>query len=123
MKLNTQYMHSLHFALELDREIDLDEVRDRLAANTRIAVTHKKSANQVFSFGRDHGYYGRIMSQAVVALDTLAVRNGNEVVGFSFTPQDGNPLLSTVAAVLWYLEPEKLEERLDILRRYLYTEI
>jgi glyceraldehyde-3-phosphate dehydrogenase (NAD(P)) len=116
-------MHSLHFALELDREIDLDEVRERLAANTRIAVTHKKSANQVFSFGRDHGYYGRIMSQAVVALDTLAVRNRNEIVGFSFTPQDGNPLLSTVAAVLWYLEPEKLEERLDILRRYLYTEI
>jgi glyceraldehyde-3-phosphate dehydrogenase/erythrose-4-phosphate dehydrogenase len=123
VKLNTQYMHSLHFSLTLDREIDLDEVRDRLAANTRVAVTHKKSANQVFSFGRDHGYYGRIMSQAVVALDTLAVRNGNEIVGFSFTPQDGNPLLSTVAAILWYLEPDKRDERLDILRRYLFTEI
>ena len=45
--------------------------------NTRIAVTHKTSANQVFSFGRDHGYYGRIMSQAVIPLSTLAVRNGN----------------------------------------------
>lgn len=123
VKLNTQYMHSLHFSLTLDREIDLDEVRDRLAANTRIAVTHKKSANQVFSFGRDHGYYGRIMSQAVVALETLAVRNGNEIVGFSFTPQDGNPLLSTVAALLWYLEPDKRDQRLDILRRYLFTEI
>lgn len=123
VKLNTQYMHSLHFALTLDREIDLDEVRERLAANTRIATTHKTSANQVFSFGRDHGYYGRIMSQAVVALDTLAVRNGNEIVGFSFTPQDGNPLLSTVAALLWYLEPDKRDQRLDILRRYLFTEI
>ena len=123
MKLPTQYMHSLHFSLTLDREIDLDEVRDRLAANTRIAVTQKRSANQVFSFGRDHGYYGRIMSQAVVALDTLAVRNGNEIVGFSFTPQDGNPLLSTVAAVLWYLDPGTLEDRINILRRYLYTEI
>ena len=78
-------------------------------ANTRVAVTNKTSANQVFSFGRDHGYYGRIMSQTVVALDTLAVRNGNEVVGFSFTPQDGNPLLSTVAAMLWYLDPETLD--------------
>jgi glyceraldehyde-3-phosphate dehydrogenase (NAD(P)) len=123
VKLNTQYMHSLHFALALDREIDLDEVRDRLAANTRIAVTHKRSANQVFSFGRDHGYFGRIMSQAVIALETLAVRNGNEVVGFSFTPQDGNPLLSTVAAMLWYLDSSRMEERLDILRRYLFTEI
>ncbi|HEX9762049.1 MAG TPA: hypothetical protein VGA97_03020, partial [Acidimicrobiia bacterium] len=123
VKLNTQYMHSLHFALTLDRVVDLDEVKDRLAANTRVAVTHKRSANQVFSFGRDHGYFGRIMSQAVIALDTLAVRNGNEVIGFSFTPQDGNPLLSTVAAMLWYLDPAKMEERLDILRRYLFTEI
>jgi glyceraldehyde-3-phosphate dehydrogenase (NAD(P)) len=123
IKLNTQYMHSLHFSLILDREIDIDEVRERLMANTRVAVTHKKTANQVFSFGRDHGYYGRIMSQAVVALETLAVRNSNEIVGFSFTPQDGNPLLSTVAALLWYLEPDRLEERIDVLRRYLFAEI
>lgn len=123
VKLNTQYMHSLHFSLTLDREMDVDEVKDRLASNTRIAVTHKRSANQVFSFGRDHGYYGRIMSQAVVALDTLVVRNNNEIVGFAFTPQDGNPILSTVAAMLWYLEPNSVEQRLDVLRRYLFTEI
>jgi glyceraldehyde-3-phosphate dehydrogenase/erythrose-4-phosphate dehydrogenase len=123
IKLNTQYMHSLHFSLTLDKDITMDEVRDRLGSNRRLAVTHKRSANQVFSFGRDHGYYGRIMSQAVVALDTLAVRNGNEIVGFSFTPQDGNPMLSTVAAMLWYLDPDSVEQRIDILRRYLFTEI
>jgi glyceraldehyde-3-phosphate dehydrogenase/erythrose-4-phosphate dehydrogenase len=123
LKLNTQYMHSLHFALTLDQPMTLDEVKDRLMTNTRIAITHKKSANQVFSFGRDHGYYGRIMSQAVVAVDTLSIRNGNELIGFSFTPQDGNPLLSTVAAMLWYLDPENREHKLDILRRYLFTEI
>lgn len=123
IKLNTQYMHSLHFSLTLDRDITLDEVLDRLAENTRIAVTHKTSANEVFSFGRDHGYYGRIMSQAVIPLESLAVRNGNEIVGFSFTPQDGNPLLSTVAAMLWYLDEQTLDQRIDILRRYLFTEI
>jgi glyceraldehyde-3-phosphate dehydrogenase (NAD(P)) len=123
VKLNTQYMHSIQFSLQLDEEVTVDQVRERLMANTRVAVTNKTSANQVFSFGRDHGYYGRIMSQTVVALDTLAVRNGNEVVGFSFTPQDGNPLLSTVAAMLWYLEPETLDRRIDILRRYLFREI
>jgi glyceraldehyde-3-phosphate dehydrogenase (NAD(P)) len=123
LKLNTQYMHSMHFNMVLDREITLDEVRERLMENTRVAVTHKRSANQVFSFGRDHGYYGRIMSQAVVALETLAVRNGNEIVGFSFTPQDGNPLLSTVAAMLWYLNPEDMDQRIDVLRRYLFNEI
>jgi glyceraldehyde-3-phosphate dehydrogenase (NAD(P)) len=123
VKLNTQYMHSIQFSLQLDEEVTVDQARERLMANTRVAVTNKTSANQVFSFGRDHGYYGRIMSQTVVALDTLAVRNGNEVVGFSFTPQDGNPLLSTVAAMLWYLDPETLDRRIDILRRYLFREI
>jgi glyceraldehyde-3-phosphate dehydrogenase (NAD(P)) len=123
IKLNTQYMHSLHFSLTLDRDIDMAEIHDRLDENTRIATTHKKSANQVFSFGRDHGYYGRILSQAVVALETLAVRNGNEIVGFSFTPQDGNPLLSTIAAMLWYLDRSTMDERINILRRYLFPEI
>ncbi len=123
IKLNTQYMHSIHFSLTLDREMTLDEVKDRLTSNTRVAVTYKRSANSVFSFGRDHGYYGRILSQTVVSLDTLAVRNGNELVGFCFTPQDGNPLLSTVAAMLWYLDRDSVDERIDILRPYLFREV
>ena len=123
VKLNTQYMHAIHFSLTLDQEMTLDEVKERLMANPRVAVTYKRSANSVFSFGRDHGYYGRILAQTVVSLDTLAVRNGNELVGFCFTPQDGNPLLSTVAGMLWYLDADTLDERINILRRYLVTEV
>jgi len=123
LKLNTQYMHSIHFSLTLDREMTLDEVKERLAANKRVAITYRKSANSVFSFGRDHGYFGRILSQTVVAIETVAIRNGNEVVGFCFTPQDGNPLLSTLAATLWYLNPTEVDSRLDIMRPYLFQEI
>lgn len=123
VKINTQYMHAIHFSLTLDREISLEEVRERLAANPRVAVTHKRSANQVFSFGRDHGYYGRILSQTVVALETLTVRDGNQIVGFCFTPQDGNPLLSTIAAMLWYLDPDQVDQRMDVLRPYLFREV
>lgn len=123
VKLNTQYMHAIHFSITLDREIGIDEVHERLGANTRVAVTKKRSAGDVFSFGRDHGYFGRILSQTVVASDTLAVRNGNEVVGFCFTPQDGNPLLSTVSAMLWFLDPGTRERKLDILRPYLFNEV
>jgi glyceraldehyde-3-phosphate dehydrogenase (NAD(P)) len=123
VKVNSQYMHAIHFSLSLDREITLEEVRERLASNARVAVTYKRSANQVFSFGRDHGYYGRILSQTVVALETLAIRGGNEVVGFCFTPQDGNPLLSTIAAMLWYLDPDSVDDRMDVLRPYLFREV
>lgn len=123
LKLNTQYMHALHFSLQLGTEVTTAEAIDRLSANPRVALTHKRSANQIFSFGRDHGYYGRILSQTVIPVETLAVRNGNELVGFCFTPQDGNALLSSIAAALWYLHPDGFGDRLEVVRRYLFEEV
>jgi len=45
------------------------------------------------------------------------------VVGFCFTPQDGNPLLSTIAGMLWYLDPDSVESGLDVLRPYFFREV
>ena len=123
VKMNTQYMHALHFSIRLGRDIALEEVVERFNANKRVAVTGKTSANQVFSFGREHGHYGRILSQTVVSLPTLAIRGGNEVIGFCFTPQDGNSLLSSIAATLNYLDAESVGHRIDCLRPYLFQEI
>jgi glyceraldehyde-3-phosphate dehydrogenase type II len=125
VKLNTQYMHSIWFDLVFDRDATVEEMKRRLEANARVALTEKRHANLIFSFGRDHGYYGRILSQTVVVMPTLAVRRKREVVGYCFTPQDGNSLLSSVAAALWHVEPdpESVRERLNPLRRWLYREI
>jgi glyceraldehyde-3-phosphate dehydrogenase (NAD(P)) len=125
VKLNTQYMHSIWFHLTLDRDTTKEEMIERLRANPRVAVTDKRHANLIFSFGRDHGYYGRILSQTVVVLPTLLVRRKREVVGFCFTPQDGNSLLSSIAAALWHIDPdrESVSRRLDPIRRWLYREI
>ena len=125
VKLNTQYMHSIWFNFQFDRDVTKDEMVARLKANVRVATTDKRNCNEIFSFGRDHGYYGRILSQTVVVLPTLAVRRKRELYGFCFTPQDGNSLLSSVAAALWLIEPdqESLSRRLDPLRRFMYQEI
>lgn len=125
VKLNTQYMHSIWFRLEMDHDTTLEEVEERLRSNHRVAVTDKRQANLIFSFGRDHGYYGRILSQTVVVLPTLLVRRKREVVGFCFTPQDGNSLISSVAAALWLIDPDwnSVKQRLDPLRRWVYQEI
>jgi len=125
VKLNTQYMHSIWFNLELDRDVTVEEVKRRLRENPLVATTDKRYANQIFSFGRDHGYYGRILSQTVAVMPTMAVRRKREVYGFCFTPQDGNSLLSSVAATLWLIEPdwESVEQRLAPFRRWLYREI
>ena len=87
------------------------------------AITNKRSSNQIFSFGRDHGYFGRILSQTVVPLPTVAVPNPRKVVGFCYTPQDGNSLLSSVAATLRFLHPKGFEEKLETLRPYMFREI
>ena len=126
LKINSQYMHTIWFSLIVRNKTSVDDVIGRMHANDRIAMTHKKSANSVFSFGRDHGHFGRILNQTVVVKQTLAVREtdrGYEVLGFCFTPQDGNPLLSTVAAVCWYLDPKTYQERIQVLKPYFYDEV
>ncbi|MEZ4271636.1 MAG: hypothetical protein R3C68_09455 [Myxococcota bacterium] len=123
VKLNTQYMHALHFAIRVKGKLTRDEVISRMRENPRVALTDKISANTIFSFGREHGHYGRILSEAVLCVPTLTVRDQREVVGFCFTPQDGNSLLSSCAATLWFLDAKSMPERLNALKPYLFQEV
>ena len=102
---------------------NLQKVIDRLDANALIALTEKSTANQVFSFGRDHGHYGRILNQTVVAVPTLQVRNDHEILGYAFTPPDGNSLLSSIAAAEWYLYPHSFEEKIQCLQELFFDEV
>ncbi len=123
IKLNTQYMHTLWFNVQLGFDSTMEEIRQAFRSNSRVAITSRRSVNQIFSFGRDHGFFGRIFSQTVIPLSTVAMPNPRTVVGFCYTPQDGNSLLSSVAATLRYLDETKLEERIDVLRPYIFREI
>jgi glyceraldehyde-3-phosphate dehydrogenase (NAD(P)) len=124
LKLNTQYMHTIWFDLKLKRPTTLEDVIDKLSEHPQVAVTHKKCANLVFSFGRDHGYYGRILNNTVVVLPSLVVgEDGHQVTGFCFTPQDGNSLLSSLAATLRFLYPEDYQSRLEAIRPYMFSEV
>jgi len=123
LKLNTQYMHCIWYDLKLDYKTNKEEVIQKFIDNPRVAVTHKKAANLVFSFGREHGHYGRLLDQTVAVLPTVHVINENEVIGFCFTPQDGNSLLSSVAAVERFLYPDEWEERIKCLWPFLLQEV
>ncbi len=123
LKLNTQYMHTIHFNLALRRAVTMDEVIRRLKVNGRVALTNKTSSAAVFSFGRDHGLFGRILNQTVIVTQSLAIKGDREVVGMCYTPQDGNSLFSSIAAALWFLYPDSYEERLDPVRPYFFAEI
>jgi glyceraldehyde-3-phosphate dehydrogenase (NAD(P)) len=123
IKVNTQYMHSIWFDIQVKESMTLHQAISRLRENKRIAVTEKRSANAVFSFGRDHGHFGRILNQTVVPLRSLTVAGDHNIVGFTFTPQDGNALLSSVAITTWYLYPDSYEEKINCLEPYFFDEI
>ena len=121
IKLNTQYMHSIWFHLKIKRPMTLDEVIEKLEANKYVALTEKTMANPIFSFGRDQGFFGRILNQTVVSVPTLTVRDGHEITGFCFTPQDGNALLSSIAATAWLMYPDTCEQRMhQFVSTYLF---
>ena len=123
IKLNTQYMHSIWFNLRVRRATTLAEVVKSLEANPYISLTEKTMASTVFSFGRDHGYFGRLLNQTVVSVPTLVVKDHHEITGFCFTPQDGNSLLSSIAASAWLLDPDTYEERIQFMQPYVFDEV
>jgi glyceraldehyde-3-phosphate dehydrogenase (NAD(P)) len=123
MKLNTQYMHCIWYDMKLDKKTTKELVIEKFTKNPRVAITYKKSANLVFSFGRDHGHYGRILDQTVAVIPTIHVINNNEIFGFCFTPQDGNALLSSIAATERFLYPDSYEEKLNCLGAFLMQEV
>ena len=77
----------------------------------------------MFSFGRDHGVFDRILNQTVVPIPSLTVKNGNEVIGFTFTPQDGTALLSIIAAAEWFLYPDDYNDRMRCIEDHIVQEI
>ena len=124
LKLNTQLMHVIHYHLKVRRPVTRDELVERMVADDRIAITYKTTANSVFSFGRDHGFCGRILNQSVVPVDGMHIgADGTEITGYCFTPQDGNSLLSSVAAAVWGLYPETYDKIVQCLRPYFFQEV
>ncbi|HPF34044.1 MAG TPA: hypothetical protein P5571_07345 [Candidatus Krumholzibacteria bacterium] len=124
IKLNTNLMHTLQFHLKVRKPVTHAELMQRCEENDRIAMSYKKTANSIFSFGRDHGFYGRILNQTVIPYNGIHVsEDGTEITGFCFTPQDGNSLLSSVAASVWALYPDTYDKIIQCLRPYFFNEV
>lgn len=123
MKTNSQYMHIIWFNLKVKEAVTLQDVKDRLVANPLVAMTQKDMTSTVFSFGRDHGHYGRILNQTVLVEQTLNVRNEHEITGFCFTPQDGNSILSSISAAERFLYPHAYEDKIQCLSELFFADI
>ena len=123
MKVNSQYMHTVWFNLKLKEPTSKQKVIDLLASNDRVSLTEHRSTNEVFSFGRDQGLYGRILNQTVIVEDSINVRNDHEVSGFCFTPQDGNSILSSIAATVRFLNPHSYQDKINSLGGFFFDRV
>jgi glyceraldehyde-3-phosphate dehydrogenase type II len=124
MKVPTQYMHTLYFDMRLNKETTEEEIIEHFTHTQGLSTTYKKTGSTVFAFGRDHGYMGRILDQTVLARETVKVlEGGKRVVGYCFTPQDGNSLLSSVAMTLRYMFPTEWETKMKVFEPYYFSEV
>ena len=123
MRVNSQYMHVLWFNIKVKEPTTLNEVKENLFNSKYISLTSKDLTSSVFSFGRDHGHFGRIMNQSVVVEQTLHVRNDHEITGFCFTPQDGNSILSSISAAEWFLYPHSYQDKVQCLSKLFFNTI
>lgn len=123
VKLPTQYMHMVRFHIRVNEETSVEKLIEEIKKDDRQAITYKKSANQVFSFGRDHGFFGRILNQTVIPHEALKVIGGKDIYGFCFTPQDGNSLLTSMASACWLMNPGDYEERVQCLKPWFFPEV
>ncbi|MCY3411052.1 MAG: hypothetical protein INQ03_05370 [Candidatus Heimdallarchaeota archaeon] len=123
LKINSQYMHSLSAHFKFHEEVTRDEILNIIKETPALALTYKTAINQVFSFGRDHGHFGRILNQAVIVEPSIHI-SGQHLQFWSFTPQDGNAILSSVKAINHYLhEKDEAEELMKHTTPWLFTEV
>ncbi|PSG98251.1 hypothetical protein BRD56_01260 [Thermoplasmatales archaeon SW_10_69_26] len=110
IKVPTQFMHTIWFQLDLDDPVTREEAIARFEDDEYIALTDKMNADLVFNMGRQFGPFGRILNQGVIARESIHT-DGSTVSGFCFTPQDGNAILSNVAAVSRFVHPKEWRKR------------
>ena len=128
MKVNSQYMHAVRFSVTLSGKLSIEEVLNRFRSDKFVTLTKHKTANKVFSFGRDHGFYGRIYNHVVVCEPSVAVfpRSSHKetvVTGFAFTPQDGNSLLTSAVTALYGVHGQEYVDYLEPLLQFLWDEV
>jgi len=127
MKVNSQYMHVIRFQIQTkEKNLEYKDVMQRFKSDPFVSITKHTTANKVFSFGRDHGFYGRIYNQAVICEPSIQVMNhdhGSTINGFSFTPQDGNSLLSSISAGLYGLYKDDYVDYLKHFHQFLKERI
>ncbi len=101
------FMHQFETRVFFKSSLTKSEVLARFQASMFMGITYYRDIGGIYTEGRDWGFAGRINLQSVLVVPSLEVlRGGREVVFECVTPQDGNPIASSLAALARYFKPD-----------------
>ncbi|MDN5895581.1 MAG: hypothetical protein L0H93_16345 [Nocardioides sp.] len=95
----SQFLHATRFAVRLRSSPTEAQVRDRIDRSAYVSNTGIFDSNKIFEIGRRFGLGGRLYQQAIFVDANLLVKD-RVISGWAFVPQEGNTILSTMAAYL-----------------------
>jgi len=114
--VNNPFMHTARFDFRVKTKLNTADVWDLFAANPLISRTQYTDNNMIFYKGCSRGHRSRILNQTVAVIPSLEAvewKDGlTKICGGCFTPQDGNSLLSSVAAMLWLIDPQTYKQKM-----------
>ena len=59
----------------------------------------------------------------VIVEDSINVKSEHEISGFCFTPQDGNSILSSIAATVRFLNPHSYQDKINSLSPFFFQRV
>lgn len=114
------FMHVMNVEFRLRHSLTREEIIRRFRENPLTSITYHTKVANVFVEGNIFGATGRINTQSILACQTISIPRPGEIRYSCFTPQDGNSLLSSFAALVQKLDPEHWREKTEkIFRPYL----
>ena len=125
MKVNSQLMHIIQYSLKVRKPVTRDEL-DRALRGRRPHRPDLQDDGQQRLLVRARPRLLRAHPQPVGASRSTrctSSSDGTQITGYCFTPQDGNSLLSSVAAVVWGLYPETYDKIVQCLKPYFFQEV
>ena len=111
------FMHKTEARIILKKPIDKRELIRLFQENIFTGITYHRDIGGIYVEGDDWGLKGRINLQCVLVVPSVEQPRPYELVFTFVTPQDGNPIFSSCAALGRYLQPERWR---DIMRDHFH---
>jgi glyceraldehyde-3-phosphate dehydrogenase (NAD(P)) len=119
----SQLMHTVRFNIKLKHKTSQDEINNLIKESKFVSTTSKFDSNIIFELGRRYSPYGRIYSHAIINNNNIIIDEAaNEIKGWTFIPQEGNTIISTIIAFLIQSGNKNHENILQILIKNLVFE-